>query len=118
MRTKALLLAGVAGLLTAGLAQATTFGTEGSLHSFHSRSFGNDSLHRGESDDDDRNEQGHSGGNWGHHHGHEHDGDDEHEHEHVPGVPEPGTWAMMIVGAGLMAYQLRRKQRTLGSRAA
>jgi hypothetical protein len=32
-------------------------------------------------------------------------------------APEPGTWAMMIVGAGLVAFQLRRKQQKLGSQA-
>ena len=115
MGTKALFLAGIAGLLASGLAQATTFGTQGSLHSYHSQNFGSQSLHHDEWGDDDH---GGSGGNWGRHHRHEHDGDDEHDHEHVPGVPEPGTWAMLIVGAGLMAYQLRRKQRMLGSRAA
>ncbi len=32
-------------------------------------------------------------------------------------APEPGTWAMMIVGVGLVAFQLRRKQQKLGSQA-
>ncbi|MFT3905884.1 MAG: PEPxxWA-CTERM sorting domain-containing protein [Steroidobacteraceae bacterium] len=33
----------------------------------------------------------------------------------VSTTPEPGTWAMLIVGAGLVAFQLRRKQLALGS---
>jgi hypothetical protein len=32
-------------------------------------------------------------------------------------APEPGTWAMMIVGVGLVAFQLRRKQQKLGTQA-
>ncbi len=32
-------------------------------------------------------------------------------------VPEADTWLMLIVGAGLVAYQLRRKQQSLPSRA-
>jgi len=32
----------------------------------------------------------------------------------VPGVPEPGTWAMMIVGFGLLGAFLRRRRRTAG----
>ncbi|HEY0165111.1 MAG TPA: PEPxxWA-CTERM sorting domain-containing protein [Sphingomicrobium sp.] len=30
----------------------------------------------------------------------------------VPGVPEPATWAMMIIGFGLLGGQLRRRRRT------
>ena len=31
----------------------------------------------------------------------------------VAAVPEPEEWAMMLVGAGLVSYQVRRKQATL-----
>ncbi len=31
----------------------------------------------------------------------------------VPAVPEPETWLMMLIGAGLVAYQLRRKQQVI-----
>ena len=31
----------------------------------------------------------------------------------TPPVPEPEEWAMMLVGAGLVSYQVRRKQATL-----
>ena len=31
----------------------------------------------------------------------------------VPGVPEPGTWMMMILGFGLLGTFLRRRRRTL-----
>lgn len=27
----------------------------------------------------------------------------------TPGVPEPGTWSMIGVGVGMIAYQLRRR---------
>jgi hypothetical protein len=30
----------------------------------------------------------------------------------VPGVPEPGTWAMMIIGFGMLGGLLRRRRRT------
>jgi len=36
-------------------------------------------------------------------------------HTDCPTTPEPGTWAMMIVGAGLVGFQLRRKQQALSS---
>jgi hypothetical protein len=32
---------------------------------------------------------------------------------HVAAVPEADTWVMLLMGLGLVAYQLRRKQRTL-----
>mgnify|MGYP000176760204 CR=1 FL=1 len=32
----------------------------------------------------------------------------------VPGVPEPATWAMMIIGFGLLGALLRRRRRTAG----
>ena len=35
---------------------------------------------------------------------------------HVAAVPEADTWVMLLVGAGLVAYQLRRKQRALEQR--
>jgi len=31
----------------------------------------------------------------------------------VAAVPEPDTWLMMIIGAGLVGFQLRRKQKVL-----
>jgi len=33
----------------------------------------------------------------------------------VPGVPEPATWAMMIIGFGLLGGLLRRRRRTAGA---
>lgn len=33
----------------------------------------------------------------------------------IPPVPEPETWVMMAVGMGLIAYQLRRKQKSFGA---
>lgn len=33
----------------------------------------------------------------------------------VTAVPEPDTWLMLLIGAGLLAYQLRRKQRSLAT---
>ena len=35
---------------------------------------------------------------------------------HVVAVPEAETWVMLLVGLGLVAYQLRRKQRLLEQR--
>ncbi len=35
---------------------------------------------------------------------------------HVAAVPEADTWVMLLVGLGLVAYQLRRKQRSLEQR--
>ena len=35
----------------------------------------------------------------------------------VPAVPEPEEWAMMLVGVGLVGYQVRRKQSALNRRA-
>ena len=29
------------------------------------------------------------------------------------GVPEPATWAMMMMGFGLMGYSLRRRRATV-----
>lgn len=34
----------------------------------------------------------------------------------VAAVPEPDTWLMMIIGAGLIGFQLRRKQKVLRHR--
>ncbi len=34
----------------------------------------------------------------------------------VAAVPEPDTWLMMIIGAGLVGFQLRRKQKVLRHR--
>jgi hypothetical protein len=30
--------------------------------------------------------------------------------EVTPAVPEPEEWAMMLIGAGLVGFQVRRKQ--------
>lgn len=119
MKLRQLVLAGAVSLIACGLAKAGDFGSDGTMKSFSNQSFGDDSMRHGGS------------GNWGgerwhrwHHHHHsegdgDHDGDDHHhDHDDNGGVPEPGTWAMLIVGAGLVAYQLRRKQHSLGSRAA
>jgi len=35
----------------------------------------------------------------------------------VSAVPEPGTWAMMLMGFGLVAWRVRRKPRPAGSKA-
>ena len=35
---------------------------------------------------------------------------------HVAAVPEADTWVMLLVGLGLVGYQLRRKQRSLEQR--
>jgi len=37
---------------------------------------------------------------------------------HVAAVPEADTWVMLLMGLGLVAYQLRRKQRSLEQRPA
>jgi hypothetical protein len=35
--------------------------------------------------------------------------------EATAGVPEPGSWALMIVGVGLIGSQLRRRQSAAGA---
>lgn len=35
--------------------------------------------------------------------------------EHPPAVPEPGTWATMLLGFGLTGWMIRRRRRTLAS---
>ena len=35
----------------------------------------------------------------------------------VAAVPEPETWLMLVIGLGLAAYQLHRKQKSLGLQA-
>lgn len=35
----------------------------------------------------------------------------------VSAVPEPGTWAMMLMGFGLVAWRVRRKRRPVGEKA-
>ena len=39
--------------------------------------------------------------------------DDDCGHPPPPPVPEADTWVMLLVGSGLVAYQLRRKQRAV-----
>ena len=33
-------------------------------------------------------------------------------------VPEPGTWAMMLIGFGAVGFAMRRRRRTLDAQAA
>ena len=112
---------GVVSGLASSLAGATTFGSREPLESYGHHYYGRLSIkqysfggYRFLSQGIRARHQHEFVREFEHENEHGHD----HEHEHVGGVPEPGTWAMLLVGAGLVGYQLRRKQRALGSRAA